>query len=253
MIWNATSPDDTTYLANQIHTQIQNDKIMMRERFEASDGTIKAHTAADSEDAGKHLPSLVGFCKVHDTYTDLTNWLTANGAISKSLHAVRSPKSLYTISSGTPIKVYPVDHDTLDGLDDDDHIAYQTRDLIRAFAGNLTVSGNAEVITEGSTGATALPLSHRDEDWETAHGAGTLGSEHFAQNSIKVKYISVGKSATGNFSNSVNGGFSFPWLEQDSSAESRFWYMVIDGANNVGFKDNNGNWLDSMIGYGDYR
>lgn len=247
-----TTPDDNTYNANQIHTQIQNDKTMIRERFEASDGTINAHNDMDSVDSGKHQASLVGLCKVHANYAALVAFTPKKKG---TLHAVLSPKSFYTIDeTGTPVKVYPADHSLLTGRDDDDHPQYQTNDLIRAFTGDLTL-GNIEIATPGVLGTESLPESHASEDWESAHGAGSAGGRHVADDAVTADNDPVTThSGTGHFTVLTNGRYGYPWMSSDTSASYRFWTLMLDEDNELGFISAipGGSWMDAGIKYGDF-
>lgn len=251
MTWDADTPNDSTYLAENIHTQIQNDKQMIRERFEASDGTITAHFDADSDDSGKHRPSKVGFCRIHEDYDALESFTPR---VPGSIHAVQSPRSLYTIDDlGSPTKIYPVDHDKLDGLDDDDHPQYQTLDLHREFTGDLTVNGSISADTEGSSGSDSLPTSHADENWTESHGTGTLGNRHINGAAIPTVYTVSKAIRTGYFTITHEGQYTFPWLEGDNSTEDKVYYLILKNDNTFGFADADGNYADdAVVGVGEW-
>lgn len=254
MTWDATTPDDSTYLASAIHTQIQNDKTMIRERLEASDGTIEAHYAASSEDSGKHQPSLTGLCKAHADYTALEAFTPKKEG---TLHAVLSPISFYVIdAAGTPVQVYPVNHGELEGLDDDDHTQYQRENLSRAMTGDLTVE-NLEIESTGGTSTDPLETTHPDSDWTTAHGAGSLGGRHFADNSVNHSELaesSVISSATGYISTATLGKVGWPFFSLNSAyggveTGATFWYLAITHDSKIGFyiHGSPGSWVDHTI------
>lgn len=243
MTWNATTPNDATYPANTIHTQIQNDKQMIRERFEASDGNIDAHYAADSTNSGKHQPSIVGFCKIHTDYAALSAYTPK---VPGSMHAVQSPKSLYTIdSTGMLVKMYPVDHNALDGREDDDHTQYQTLDLLRAFSGNLTVAG-LTATAEGISGSDSLPSSHASATWDGSHGLGTMGANHIGAGAIDASYGLTKTVHTGSLTVTSVGQFTIPWMEDDLSTSEKSYYLIIKHDNTIGFADYNGTYATDL-------
>lgn len=219
MTWNATTPDDDTYPANLIHTQIQNDKEMIRERLEASDGTIKAHNAADSSDSGKHLPSQVGWVKVHATEAAMNTWASGVTLVEGSLHYATSEGSLWVVdSTPTLIKIYPVDHLALTDKDTGDDHNYQKTDMSKAMTGDLRVL--SLTLTGATLGGDDDPLdvaTHEADDWETAHGAGKLGNEHFRVDSIYGEDFAERHTWSGSKLALVADTYGLPWHRGDGT------------------------------------
>jgi hypothetical protein len=257
MTWDAATPNDETYAANQIHLQIQNDKEMIRERFEASDGTINAHYAADSEDAGKHQPSLVGFCKIHATTAAMNTWVAANSAIDGSLHAVSTPKSLWLIEAGSPKQIWPVSHSDLGGLADDDHTQYMPDDLGRAFTGNLSIA-SLQITVGAITGSGAISTDHVSDDWETAHGSSSFGGKHLGSDAVRHRHlvVSTETSNSGYYTHpGTNGMYGFPWAVTGTGSQpiafGFFQLSITLPDNTVGFQEL-GVYFNGSIKYGKF-
>ena len=252
MIWNATTPDDATYDADVIHTQIQNDKGMVSERFTAYDGTIHAHNAKDSDDAGVHQASLVGFAKIHATVGAMETWITAEAPPVGSLHAVITPASLYTIGADLVAKkVSPADHGALAGLDDDDHVIYQHIDLSVQISGDLTIAALTLAASDGGA-SDSLPTAHLAEDWETAHSAASFGGKHLATGAVRRRHIVKQTSTTGAGKVSVStlGAISYPWAA--GAGTGGFHALRIDENNDLGFSPTvAAAWFNGTMKYGE--
>lgn len=253
--WNAETPEDTD-AANTIHIQMQEDKIMLRERGEAPDGDIHAHYEWDSANAGLHQKSLVGFCRVHEDEAALDAFTPKKKG---TLHAVLSPRRLYVINdAGVPALIFPPSHSGLAGLLDDDHIQYQTTTMAREMTGNLTVQG-LTVTVIGSEDDDALPESHESEDWVTAHGAQTLGSRHIADGAIALRHLvyPTPESGTG-YIEVTEPNRSWPWVYKATSSHGGeiFWYMrsslISNSVQHVGFYHDTHGWIDDTVYMGKY-
>ena len=184
--WDATTPDDDTYSMNVIHTQIQNDKAMISERMVCTNSSgIDEHEAADSDDAGKHPLSEVGFVGV-GAYAD-----RPDPGIKGALYFDNVNDILYYVDADLEyVRVDLVSHEELDGLDDDDHTDLLLIDGTRPMAGDLDATGATLTITSyGTDNDNALDPAHIAESFYDAHGADKLIGRHFADDVISLSDI----------------------------------------------------------------
>lgn len=187
--WEPTTPDDATYLANAIHTQMQNDKVMLSERFVGDDGTIDAHKAKDDEDSGIHEASVVGWVEVH---ADIATRDAFTPLIEGSLHFVTATSALFIVDTTLNfVQIFPVDHLLLSDKDDVDDHNYQDVDFSKAFTADLKIA--ALTVIDATGGGDTDPLdetAHAAEDWETAHGALSFHGDHIAANTLRGTSVS---------------------------------------------------------------
>jgi hypothetical protein len=192
----------------------------------------------------------VGFCKVHANYSALSSFTPK---IVGSLHAVQVPKSIYIVDESLSlVKVYPVDHESLEGLGDDDHSQYQTKEFTKNFTGNLSIN-SLSIASSGTGNGDPIGDGHVNNDWESAHGAGTMGGKHFVKGSVYAQYIVASSAtATGRFRVTSNGNFSLPFALNDGGGSATGWHdLIVDGNGDIGFWDNgSSSWWDGVIRYG---
>lgn len=247
MIWNADTPPDSDP-ANEIHLRIHDAKEMMRERFTGFDGTIHAHQEANSVDSGKHELSLVGFCRIHANYSALEAFTPK---VKGSLHAVLSPRGLYTIDSNLDIvTLYPPSHSGLSDLLDDDHTQYQLTSLARPMEGDIELA-DLTISNPGTLDHENLPEDHMLDDWTGGHGAGTLGSRHFATDSVKARHLILEVVSGAGFIDmgATTGQYSLPWIMNATSAHAGdvFWTFMVRFTNNMGFRHSVHGWIDADV------
>lgn len=213
--WEPTTPDDATYLANVIHTQMQADKVMLSERFEANDGTIDAHKASDDDNAGVHEASKVGWVKVHATVAARDVFTPVKEG---TLHFVTDIATLFIVDSDLAFfQIFPVNHLLLEDRDADDH-NYQDITFTKAFTADLKL---ASLTVNDATGAGATdPLdeaTHAALDWEAAHGAGTLHNDHMANGALTGADVCTTHSWSGAKLALAADTYGFPWHAGDGA------------------------------------
>ncbi len=214
-VWNATTPNDATYAANVIHTQMKADKVMVRERFEANDGTIDAHKAADDDNAGVHEASKIGWVKVHAT-------VAARDAFTPikegTLHFVTDITTLFIVDSDLAFfQMFPVNHLLVEDRDADDH-NYQDITFTKSFTADLKLA-SLTVVDDTGAGATD-PLdeaTHAALDWEAAHGAATLHDDHMAADSLIGADVCTLHSWSGAKLALVADTYGLPWHAGDGT------------------------------------
>jgi len=228
-VWEPNTPDDDVYLANVIHTQIQADKVMMRERFVGSDGTINAHGAGDAEASGIHLASQVGWVLVHADAAAMVTWEAANSPlIEGSWHFDEDAAILYIVDSTLNfLQVFPVDALLLADKDDGDDHNYQEIDISKSFSGAV---GLASLTVNDATGAGDTdPLdetAHAADDWETAHGAATLHSDHIANNALTGEDVCTSETASEAEIGHAANTFGWPFHLGDGALSDYFELQV---------------------------
>lgn len=176
--------------ANTIHTYVQDSKKAIGERLECSDSDGDAkHNEKTSTDFGAHKASVIGFIKIHSSYSDLTAFTP------------RKPGTLHVVSTDSGYEIYVVeeddslrrvgqgvDHGELEGiLEDDAHPELFLKDTTRAMTGDLSTeeSGQMYVDSYGSSEGNPVPASHVDLSWYDAHGAACI-TDRFVPNDISV-------------------------------------------------------------------
>lgn len=180
--WDPEEPVDSTFQASNIHTQMQEDKVSLRERFEMPNADFNEHGDADSASAGLHVSSKVGWARA----STLENRFTPGGFGSGSLHWVTDESLMYVINKdGEYDALSTIDHVELEGLDDDDHTQYIIKDGSRDMSGNITLDGGTIQPQDYPTGdSNALDAAHADESWYDAHGADSIQSRHIADGAV---------------------------------------------------------------------
>lgn len=241
-VWNATSPDDLTYLANTIHTQIQADKVMISGRFEGNDGTIESHKAKDSDDSGIHEASKVGWVKVHATIAARDTWATANPPLVEgSLHFVTDVSTLYLVDTTLAfLQIFPVDHLLLADRDTGDDHNYQDVDLSKSFTGDLKIA--SLTINDATVAGNTDPLdeaTHAALDWEAAHGAATLHGDHVAAAALIVADVCAiphSASATAEVAHAANT-YGWPWHAGDGNVGDNKFHELEVSTTGFAYKD----------------
>jgi hypothetical protein len=225
MLWNATIPEDTDNM-NAIHTFIQNDKVMIRERMECTNdlGTAEHHES-DSADFGTHKPSKIGFVKVHDTYSNLTGFTPL---VPGSLHYVREAayKGLYIIDSDDSIvKIGADDHGQLESLlDNNAHSIYLLKTGAREMEGDLTVgSGTLSYTSLLTDNDNPLDPDHVSDSWYDAHGAGGITGRHIVEGSI----LQSGALTSGLYvQTDLNSGFPGASVQYETLDDHFYFFMI---------------------------
>lgn len=251
--WSATTPDDATYLANVIHTQMQADKVMLSGRFVASDGTIEAHKAKDSDDAGIHEASKVGWVKVHADIAARDAWAIANAPLVEgSLHFVTDITTLYLVDTTLAFfQIFPANHLLLADKDSGDDHNYQEIDLSDTFSGDVKL---ASLTINDATGAgNTDPLdeaTHAALDWEAAHGAATLINAHVADYSLVGTDMAASpESAAGMITHAADiYTYGWPWHMGDGTG---LWKGLR--VSNAGFGFYGADWADGTTKCGKFK
>ena len=233
MTWQPDAPADTE-LANTIHTHIQNTKTMIRERMEGG-----AHIDADQDDAGMHEAGKRGFVTIHASTAAMQAYTPK---VPCTLHTTTDYDGLWIVNEAQALVLIVMpDHDSLEGLDDDDHVEFQTLTWTRAMTHDLQSNTTIEV-EESNGGATdSLPLSHREKEWYVAHGK-SLTNDNFTDGAINARYLvsEINETSPNNrFTNTGAGNFSWPWMTADlaSSGGLKFWTLGVRTDNQVGYYD----------------
>ena len=190
-MYSLTTPVDDTYAANAIHTQIQNDKIAIRERMECPNALFKEHTASDDDDAGLHVSSEVGFARA----STWANRLTAGLKVG-SLHWATDLSTMHLINSSEEyecVEIISHNDERMAGLTDDDHTQYLLKDGTRDMSGDLIIGDGGAVIPTAypAAAACALDPDHVNESWYTAHGADKLVARIVADRAIRMSAIAM--------------------------------------------------------------
>lgn len=234
MSWSLNEPVDSTFPARDIDEQINNDRAELRARFVAHNEDFNTHSDPASEDSGRHPLSRVGFARVHDSVADMESFTPK---VPGSLHGVLSPRSLYVIDeSNSPVRIFPVSHGDLEGLDANDHPQYQREGLESAFTGHLTILGTLTLEDAAGGGSSALRPSHADDDWETAHGVETLQNEHIADGGIPATVL-IPSVYTGEALSPQLGRHSFPWCPGDTGSTKFCLLMLCSTSGEWVFRD----------------
>lgn len=132
--WNESfeaTPNDENY-GYDLDTFIQNTKIGVRERAEIE------HIWKIGETDGQHVPGLVRVLKV-DTEANILAFSGKKDAIAFSSD---TKKLFRNTADGVNWTVIDIDHGSLSGLTDDDHVIYLLADGTRALSGNLNLNSN---------------------------------------------------------------------------------------------------------------
>lgn len=249
--WNAISPDDDTYLANLIHTQIQADKTLIGERMSAYDGTIHAHHANDNADSGIHEASLVGWVKVHATEAAMNTWASGVTLVEGSIHYCTAEGTLYLVDETISLlKVYPVDHLLLTDKDSGDDHNYQEIDISKEFTGDVKVA--SLTVNDVTGGLDADPLdetAHAAQDWETAHSAASCHGDHIAADALDGEDVCVVHTTTGAAIALAVDTYSWPWHAGDGSTSGFAEFRCYD----TGFGFYDGGWVDGTTNVGKFK
>lgn len=182
MIWNVEYPQNNLN-ANTIHTILQNTKVLVRERFEAYNGSIEMHNLADSDDSGLHKASLTGFCGEVVDYTDLPTDELVEGSL---WYVSGIGKGLYYIENGTYKPFGAIMHSAFSYAykDDDDTILNPHTQYILKDGG--AVSAEMEFETLNVTQVNTAPFEvltkedHENLKFLEAHESESIKDRHLA-------------------------------------------------------------------------
>jgi len=202
MVWDETTPLDSSSYHPNVVDGIHDTKEMIRERAVVYNGTSYEHHENDDADFGVHEPSKVSWLKWHSTYADMVAFISPIENFNYSLHFVEDTepdaekRGLYSVFESAIKKLSPYSHAELT-IDDavEDHPQYIEKDKVDEFGEDVTYDQSDLEFNCSSLTITGddpfVPESHTTLGFVAAHsgddGYETPDVDDLADSSVRLK------------------------------------------------------------------